>query len=252
MLRFAIVLLLTLPAMIATAADLRVETRVYVGEEETPFSESTTLMQGDVTFDFRPGESQVTIFRAGVAGKPGRFILLDTKQEIRTEIGVDKIAAVMHKLRQWAGKQEDPFLRFTGLPTFEEDFNEETGVLILASEPMTYRLVTVPMDHPEMKLPVRQFLDAFAQLQTLLNAGLPPEPRLKVNEALFRHEVMPVQVELTSRDEEKPALRAEHLMAWVLSKHDRSRIEESLDQMTSFREVTNEEFHRGRKQVAAK
>ena len=234
------------------AADLRIETRVYALEEEGPISDSVTLFDAGVVYDFRTAESRVTIFRAGRDGKPARFILLDTKRQLRTEIDANQLTATMTKLRRWAAAQSDPFLRFTGAPMFEEQFNADTGELLLTSDQLSYRIVTVPLKHPEMRMPLRSFLDAYAQLHTLLEAGLPPEPRLRVNEVLFRHSVMPVEIQLTARDDEEPALRAEHVVAWVLSKQDRLRIDDAIDGLASYKKVTNAEFQQERRQVAAK
>lgn len=238
------------------ASDLRIETRIYDPvkdpEQTSPLNESVTLFRNGNVYDFRDVARQVTIYRGGLSGAGGRFVLLDTHREIQTEIPVDQIAATMSKLRRWAATQQDPFLRFTGAPSFEESYDEVTGELRLASKHMTYRLITTPLEHPEMKLQLRQFLDGFAQLQTLLQSGLPAEPRIRVNEALYRHGVMPLEIELTSGDDEHPSLRAEHMVAWVLSKHDRLRIDGAMDQLTSFRKVSNEEFQRTRRDLASR
>jgi hypothetical protein len=98
---------------------------------------------------------------------------------------------------------------------------------------------------------LRAFLDAFSQLHTLLEAGVPPAPRLLVNEALSRYEVAPIEVELYSGlIEGEPDLRAEHLITWILSKQDRNRIETATRQLTEFTEVENAEFSRNAGKVA--
>ncbi|MEM6799181.1 MAG: hypothetical protein AAF589_06675, partial [Planctomycetota bacterium] len=219
-------LLLTLVAVCAalagfavSAADMRIETRVYAAaDEKEPVSESVTFFHDGVVYDFRAAESRVTIFRGAVGDKPARFLLLDTRLKQRTEVPVNRITAAMTKLRRWCAMQEDPFLRFTGDPSFEEYFDPDSGELRMTSDQLTYRLVTTPLKEEEIKLELRTFLDGFAQLHTLLESGLPPEPRLRVNEALFRHGVVPVQVEVTAGDDDKPSLRAEHVVDTVLSK----------------------------------
>lgn len=240
------------PPATTMAADLRIETRVYAADDERPINESVTCFHGGVVYDFRAAESRVTVYRGPVGEKPARFLLLDTEREIQTEIKASQIASTMSKLRRWAAAQTDPFLQFTGAPQFDESYDAETGELKLTSEQLSYRLVTTPVKHEELKLELRSFLDAFAQLHTLLEAGLPPEPRLRVNEALFRRGVIPVEVELTARDDEEPGLRGEHDIAWVLSRRDRLKIDQVADQLASFTRVSNADFQRSRKQVAAK
>lgn len=260
MLRYPLICSLAIGPLLASssvAADLRVETRVYEADSDQPMRQSVTLFKDNVVYDFREQESQVTIYRPSVGNKPARFILIDTKREVRTEITADRVAAVMVKLRDWAAQQKDPFLNFIADPNFQEAFNAESGELRLVSDQLSYRLVTIPTDHPEMKLAVREFLDQYAQLQTLLDAGLPPEPRLRVNEALFRHGVMPVEVQVLSgrlddQGSVEPDVWADYLTAWVLSKNDHQLIDEAIDQMATFAEVSNKEFQAGRQRLASK
>ena len=232
----------------ADAAEFRIETRVYAAGETEPASESVTLFTGGAAYDFRDGDNRVTIFRPGVGDKPGRFVLLDTERERRTEIGGDRVAIVMTKLRRWAATQEDPFLRFTGDPEFEQEFDTASGELKMTSDVLSYRMVTMPVATPEAMDQLRAFLDAYAQLHTLLEAGLPPAPRLLVNEQLARRSVVPVEVELYSGPiDGAPDLRAEHLVTWILSKQDRARVEDATRRITEYAEVQNAEFQADRR-----
>lgn len=227
----------------ARATDFRIETRVYAAEEEEPASKSVTLFSNGVAYDFRDTDHRVTIFRPGVASKPGRFVLLDTQRKFRTEIGADQVAIATTKLRRWASLQKDPFLKFTGDPVFKESFDSATGELLMESDLMSYRLTTMPVADKQTMSELRAFLDAFAQLHTLLEAGLPPAPRLLVNEALDKRNVVPVKVELFSGPiEEEPSLRAEHQITWILSTQDRDRIDMATNQLSEFKEVENSRF----------
>jgi hypothetical protein len=225
------------------AADFRIETRVYEDKEEKPVSQSVTLFTGGAAYDFRDETHRVTIFRPGAADKPGRFVLLDSERQYRTEIGGDRVAVVTTKLRRWAAVHKDPFLRFTGDPAFEEAFDADTGELRMTSKLMSYRLVTMPVASREAMKELRSFLDGYAQLHTLLEAGLPPGPRMLVNEALANHDVVPIEVELYSGPiEGEPDLRAEHIVTWILSREDRKRIEEANRCVAEYAAVENSEF----------
>lgn len=241
-----LIAVLLLTAATATATDLRIETMVFAVEEEAPVSQSVTYFHDGIAYDFRPTEGRATIFRQGVAGKPARFVLLDTERGVSTEIHTDQLERAMSKLRRWAAMQSDPFLQFTGAPVFREEFDPETGELRMTSDQMSYRLMTTPLKHPEIGPQIRLFLDRYAQLHTLLEAGLPPEPRIKINEALHRHGVIPLEVELTARDDDEPSLRGEHKVAWVLSKQDHAVIDHALNQTASFQKVSNADFKAGR------
>ncbi len=230
-----------------SAEDYRIETRVYSADEEESASETVTLFTDGVAYDFRDSDNRVTIFRPGVADKPGRFVLIDTEREVKTEIAAEQIAVVMTKLRRWAALQEDAFLRFTGDPVFKESFDPATGELKMTSEQMSYRLVTMPVSNERTMSELRAFLDAFAQLHTLLEAGLPPAPRLLVNEALDKRDIIPVEVELYAGPiDEKPSLRAEHMITWKLSKMDRERIDQAQNQLAQFEEVDNSLFSKNK------
>jgi hypothetical protein len=223
------------------ADDFRIETKIYVGKEEKPVSEATTLFLDGVVYDFLSAPPQTAVFRKGVGDKPGRFILLDPGQRIKTELATDQIAGAMDKLKTWAGRQTDPFLQFAANPKFDESFNTENGQLVLASYLENYKLETAPSGHPQALVEYREFLDWYTRLNTLLGAGPPPEPRLRLNEALARYQVIPLTVELTRAGEKEP-LRAEHDFTWRLSRDDRNKIDEVRTSLAGYRDVKNEQF----------
>lgn len=233
----------------ASAEDFRIETRVFSGDSSEPASESVTLFQGDVVFDFLNGSSQVAIFRRPQGDVPGRFILLDRDREIRTEITTDRIATVMKKLRKWASEQEDAYLKFAADPKFSESFNEATGELLLESPMQSYRLTTSPIDKPSAQTQLQDFLNWYTQLNALVHGGPPPFPRLAVNSALARHAAVPLEVQLTTTGD-KQNLRSEHLIAWRISKQDRERIDQATREMADFKSVSNAEFHKVEKTAA--
>jgi hypothetical protein len=146
----------------------------------------------------------------------------------------------MGKLRTWAAEQKDPFLQFATNPRFNETFDRENGKLVLTSQLMTYTVETNPTGHSEALAPYHEFLDWYTQLNTLLTAGNPPDPRLKLNSCLARHKVFPSKVELKRRGEDP--IRAEHDFTWRLSQTDANRIEDVHNAMTSYRTVDNGEF----------
>jgi hypothetical protein len=231
---------------ISVADDFRIETKVFVGEEQEPASTTTTLFQGGVVYDFLNEPEQIAVFRKPGGGKPGRFILLDPARRVRTELSTDQLAGAMNKLRNWAARQRDPLLKFAANPQFEESFDRTTGQLLLASHEESYTITTEPADMPEALSEYREFLDWYTRLNALLSAGPPPEPRLQVNAALARYQIVPVNVEL-ARAGEKDKLRAEHEFTWLLSKKDMARIDDACASLAAYRPVDNEEFLRGMK-----
>jgi len=171
-------------------------------------------------------------------------ILLDPERRVRTELSTDRLAGAMNKLRTWAGRQKDPFLQFAADPQFQESFDHDSGKLVLASHEESYRIETEPAEQPGALAEYREFLDWYARLNTLLQAGPPPEPRLQVNAALARYQVVPMRVELTRAGDKEP-LRAEHDFTWRLSQDDRARIDDACASLAAYRPVDNAEFLRG-------
>jgi hypothetical protein len=193
-------------------------------------------------YDFLAAPAQTAVFRKPSGGKPGQFTLLDPQQRIQTRLSTDQLMGAMDKLRSWAARQKDPFLQFAADPRFEESLESEDSRLVLAHHLETYTVVTSPAEDPRALAEYREFLDWYTRLNALLSADhFPPEPRLRLNEAIARHQVIPVKVELTRAGVSEP-LRAEHNFIWRLSRADLARIDEVRASLASYREVTNAEF----------
>ncbi len=241
---FLVIAFLAPLATVSRAEDFRIETKIFVGKAEEPASTTTTLFQRGVVYDFLSEPAQIAVFSKPRAGKSGRFILLDPERRVRTELSTDQLSDVINKLRNWASRQYDPFLKFAASPHFNESFDRSTGQLLLASEEESYTIKTEPAENAEALAEYREFLDWYARLNTLLSAGPPPEPRLQVNAALANYHVVPISVELV-RAGEKEKLRAEHEFTWLLSKDDLSRIDDAGASLAAYRPVSNEEFLQG-------
>lgn len=233
-----------LALQLQTAAEnFRIETQIFEGENEQPVSETTTLFCDGVVYDFLKDPQQTAVFKKPNGKNAGRFILLNRQQRIRTQISTDQIEGAVEDLRTWAGQQSQPFLKFAANPDFKESFEPGSGQLILASHVESYTVETTPVKNPKAAAEYRVFLDWYAQLNTLLNGGPPPQPRLELNKSLTRHRAMPTMVELTRAGDKDP-LRAEHKFTWLLSRDDMSRIEGVNAALADYREVKNEEYLR--------
>lgn len=238
------VLSLVIVAMLAAAAraeKFRIDTRVYLGDQQAPVSHTTTLFLDGVVYDFLDEPAQIAVFRKPGGGKPGRFILLDPAHKLRTELTTEQLAGAMNKLRDWAAQQTDPFLQFAAAPQFTESYDQQTGKLELASFLENYNVTTARTDHPVELAEYHEFLNWYTRLNTLLSAGPPPEPRLRLNAALAAHNVIPVKVELVRAGDDQP-VRAEHEFTWRLSQDDMLRIDGVHKSLSAYREVSNEEF----------
>jgi hypothetical protein len=244
-------ILLLLVTSATQAEDFRISTKIYRGaKDDKPklVSQTTTLFLSGTVYDFFADGSQTAVFRKQ-ADQPGRFILLNPEKRIRTECTTDQLAGLIGHMREWAGQQKDPMLRFAANPQFKESFDPENSKLVLASNLQTYTVATEPVSHPEAMAEYREFLHWYTQLNAMLKAGPPPEPRLRLNESLSRRRLVPVTVELTLEGEKEP-LRAEHEFNWRLSRADMDQIEDVRASLASFKEVDNKEFRKASEPVA--
>jgi hypothetical protein len=240
---FFVVLALILGGRAIAADGFRIETKVFSGKDKAPISETTTLFRDGVVYDFIKKPQQTAVFRRPTGNAPGRFILLSDSRSLRTEILTDQLTGTMTKMRDWAARQRDPFLQFAANPEFEETFDESEGKLILASHLETYTVTTSTTEHNEALAEYKEFLDWYTRLNALQSAGkIQPEPRLRLNAALARHQVVPQTVQLQRAGEDP--LRAEHTFTWRLSKEDEKRIDSVQAALSSYKEVENKEFLR--------
>jgi hypothetical protein len=223
------------------AENFRIETKVFEGKAEQPTSEAVTLFCNGVVYDFLKEPAQTAIFSKPNGKNAGRFILLDDTHQIRTEFSTAQLEGVMKDLRTWASEQPQKYLKFAANPDFKESFEPGSGQLVLASHFESYTVETTSVKRPKATSEYREFLDWYTQLNALLTASPPPQPRLELNKSLSRHKVIPKTVELTRAGSDEP-LRAEHEFKWLLSQDDMARIEEAKAAMASYRPVTNGEY----------
>ncbi|NOY30724.1 MAG: hypothetical protein GXP28_11315 [Planctomycetes bacterium] len=231
---------------LAYGEGLRIETDVYVGDEIESVSHNITLFDTGAVYDFSEqaisGETtQITVFRPPTSSRPGQFILLDLKTKQRTEVSTKRISGLMKKLVRWASEQDDPLLKFAAEPTFEQQFDEASGMLSLESENWQYQVATVPAENATMLARYREFTDWYTRLNTMMHGNPPPGPRLELNAALQTHSVVPVEIH-RKVDSQSTKVRATHLFTWRLSREDRARLDQARRYLTSFEKVDNEAF----------
>ncbi|MCA9230722.1 MAG: hypothetical protein KDA57_08720 [Planctomycetales bacterium] len=228
-------------SQLAIGEELRIETDVYAGDATEPLSHNVTLFDSGTVYDYSQAPEQIIVFRAPSASHPGQFILLDVREKQRTEVSTKRIDGLMKKLTRWAAEQEEPLLKFSADPQFEEQFDEESGTLSLTSDIWQYRVATVPAENAAALAQYREFTDWYTKLNAMMHSTPPPGPRLKLNAALQSHGVVPVEIRRTV-ESETTAVRATHLFTWRLSREDRARLEQTARYLTSFEKVNNEDF----------
>ncbi len=226
---------------LCSAQELRIETELFAENEEEPLSRTVTLFDSNTVYDFTENPPAIAVFRPPTASHAGQFILLDLQSEKRTEVSTERITGLIDKLVRWAGEQNDPLLKFSADPKFDESYDASTGMLSLTSDLWNYHVATVPADDPTTLKRYREFTDWYTKLNTMMHSTPPPGPRLELNKALEKHSVVPVEIQRTV-ESSSSNLRAVHLFAWRLSREDRARLEEARRHLATFEKVDNAEF----------
>jgi hypothetical protein len=227
------------------ADDFRIESKIFVGKEANPSSETVTLFRGGQIYDFLTKPGETTVF-----DKPrGRVILLDPVRKVRTEIKSDRLTAFSDELKIWAGRQTDPFLKFAADPRFEQSL-DAAGELLFSSQFINYRVTTIKANTEAVAQQYLEFADSYARLNALTNPGsVPPFPRLAINAVLFKTQVIPERVQVTMPARQRfggrtSTMRSEHSVAWRLLESDLQKINEADDELVTFTQVPLEQYLR--------
>lgn len=229
-----------LAAAVADAQDFRVETDVFVEKQKEPVAEFLTIFYGNTIYDYLISEPQeVTVFDMS----RGRFVLLDPKRSVKTEITTTEIELFGQQLRERAMPRDAAFFH----PQLTYTHDEQTGWHRWESEKLTYRAKGITPKFPEAAQRYRVFADWYAQLSAMRPGNLPPYGRLELNKVLAEKKLVPEEIERTVTlatvfPARKLEARTHHLFHWILSEQDQRRIRKTGDQMASFQPVTPEVY----------
>lgn len=234
---------------VCVAEDFRIESKVYVGEEETePVNKTLTLFYAGRVYDFLGDPAEVTVFDP----QRQRFLLLNPAKRQRVEITLDYVTALTANLQERGQNRDDPLVRFMSNPRFVTAFDAATDELTLTSEWMTYAVKTAPANSEIASKQYTLYADAYAHLNTLVSpAHLPPFARLELNRALERRGELPKEVTLTVTSpsripgkSESVVIRSVHHVAWKLLESDRERIEQTGRALSEYSSVDLAEYQR--------
>jgi hypothetical protein len=231
----------------ATAADFRVENRVFVEDQRTPISRSLTLFCQGQVFDILDDAGEAILFDPAA----GRLTLLDPARKLRADLTTAEVAAFVERVNQAAAGSRDPLIKFAASPSFSEKRDADDGEITLAGPWMTYRALPQPGADAEAARQYAEFSDWLARLNTALQPGSrPPGARLALNAALAGRPAIPRRVELTLNSP-KPGVRpsashSTHELAMTLTPDDLARVAELRRQAEEFRATPLAAYRKGR------
>jgi hypothetical protein len=233
-------------ARLALGEDFRVDNAVYMGDQQKPSTESTTIFRGGAVYDFMKTPAETVIFDKTA----GRFVLLNLSHQTRTELTTDQVSESVDRLQARVAKSSDPLAKFLAKPNFQEQSDDAAGELTLSSPWITYRVVLARQSNANVVEQYHEFSDWYARLNALLIPGSkPPFGRLVVNAALAQRQATASKVLLTistGTGPKKPqsTVRSEHRLILPLEPADLERVAQARRFMESFKLVAFDKYRK--------
>ena len=195
------------PAPFPAPLSLRVETELFADGRESPVARSLTLFDGGVAWDFlelpadHPKADDPAAMKLVeiVLHDPvrERVVVIDPVAARKTEIPLIRLERLSVSLAKWARSSDDRLVRWAGGPDFTGGFEAEGNQLELAGPRVRYSVVHAAAESPAAASTYRRFADTAILLKALLHpGGIPPFPRLAVNERLEDEAAIPAEVTL--------------------------------------------------------
>jgi hypothetical protein len=220
----AVALCLVFVASEASAADWKIETRVYDGESTKPSVATTTYFHDGVYYDVLGEPAEVTILDPAAK----KLSLVDMNRRWRTEINTDDLAKLAERFRAAAERSRtDARLRFAAAGDYETRYDDGTRELTLGGPSLVYRVTCETPRDANGAEACREFSDWCARLNSVQPGRMPARIRLTVNDAVSRRGAVPSVVRLklgASGEANATTLRSEHSYTWRLSTDDLVRI----------------------------
>lgn len=232
-----------------SAQEFSITTEIYLAGKSVPNSSNLTLFSNGVFYDFMFGgkisdhAQEIVIYDA----RNKRFILLKPEEEVRAEIFVEDVGNFVDSLKTDVELQKR--IGFLLDISFDE-VSFENDVLAMNSDRLRYKAKGIrPKDQPHFDL-ILDFMNQYARLNATKVGTFPPFARLKLNEQLKLHNLVPTEVEMTLSldDGTINTAKSKHKIDWRVSEDDRERIEdakriwEESDQISiaKFRQAANQ------------
>ena len=221
----------------AWGQDFRVETTIYELKESRVLVQSMTLFHAGRTYDFIHDLGELIVFEPA----RGQFTLLNTRQRREAVVHVDEINRMLQTARRVLDDHvtalkatnkpaAEPLIEqllFQFNPQFEETFSQSSKgpELELKSKHFQYHVLcaTPPsLDHGEAYL---NYADWICRLNYVLQPnGILPDQRIRLDDALRRSHLIPIEVTFVGGIGEAIRIRALHRMYWGLNEKDRELI----------------------------
>lgn len=233
---------------------LRVESEVFVNDDETPVAKSLTLFHNGITWDFLDPPADAAEGDV-ILHDPARerVIVLDPERNLKTEIRTIRLERLNVSLAAWARQSDDPLIKWAGTADFGDAIMTDGDHVELTGPRVKYAVEFTRSASDEAVAAYRRFADTAILLKALMQpGGLPPFARLAINRHVEVAGGIPTAVTLSIAPKlallpgAGDTLRSVHKVHPQLIDGDHSRIDAAGAQLTVAEEVDLEEFVRRR------
>ncbi len=228
-----------------TAQEIRVYTTIRdlsgqsssVNTEHAPVVvRSLMLFHAGKIYDYIEPAREVTVYEPAHR----RFTILNPRRRLCSELTQDEIRHFLGRAEDEAQKRfgfvpEESsasarkaleFLRFQIQPDFAASFDHDKQQLKLTADNFEYVVEGFQPENPELVAKYLHVADWMAQFNSVLHPqSLFPAPRLKLNQELRNHGLLPLTVNLKTETEPVLHLQAKHEWTWNFQKTDRQLID---------------------------
>jgi hypothetical protein len=223
----------------ARPCEMRVENELFENGADEPSVRSLTVFDEGVAWDFLEvptGTERAMTVGEIVLHDPARerVLVIDPVRHVKTQIDMIRLERMSVSLAKWARGNDDRLIRWAGGPDFTPGFTDGEARIELAGPRVRYAVDYEQAPSVEAAGVYRQFADTAILLKALMQpGGIPPFPRLAVNQRLEDAGALPAEVtlEIDSRLTPiggRPArLRCVHKVHPRLLSGDRRRIEDA-------------------------
>lgn len=232
----------------APACELRIASDLCVDGHDEPLARSLTLFQDGVAWDFLesgpadPGGTVTEIVLHDPARE--RVVVIDPARHLKTRIDLIRLERLSVSLAKWARAHDDRLIRWAGGPDFTAGLTTRDDCIELVGPRVKYVVEHEPAPTAAAAAAYRRFADTAILLKGLLQpGGLPPFPRLAINERVGTAGAIPVAVTLEIDPRlgvlggRAERMRCTHRVHPRLLDDDRQRIEEARAHVAAAAEV---------------
>jgi hypothetical protein len=219
----------------APAQDFHVSTKIFdlhgpvpAGKARSrpiPVGFCESVFHAKKVYDYNDLNGQMTIFEPAHE----QFVFIDGARRLSSAVSFqfieDRLFQIRNQSQQWlaanggnpANRQAAGFLGFQLNAKFQESYDQERKILHMQSQFLSYEVECASDATPAHVKAYLDYADWAARLKCVTQAqSILPGPRLAVNEALRRRQLLPIKVTLRTEQQDGLNVQAEHKFGWSL------------------------------------